>query len=159
MALFYHILCLRGTILKENVISLVRGLQSRCPIWTMPFSTKRVIQASNLGRADILWAWLCWAPTRHQFNRITLAVRKDARKAKIRLPELKARLVPAWLVGEGLRHALHYEWQAFAAIVDKTTPGRLPKDLEDLYRGMTAHVVRGCLQQSSVLHLIVIANV
>lgn len=92
--------------------------------------------------------------TLHELRRIALAVRKDARKARIRLPELKARLVPTWLVYEGLQHALRWEWRAIAVILDKKSQGRLPADLEGLYRGLTACVVLKCLKQSSALHFI-----
>lgn len=46
----------------------------------------------------------------HGMQRVAGAVRKQARKRKIRLEELKARLVPSELVQEGLACALEWEW-------------------------------------------------
>jgi len=72
----------------------------------------------------------------------------------VRLPELKARLVPPWLVYEGLRHALHWDWQAVVAVVDKGARQGGPDDREEIYRRLTAHVVTHCVRQHPLLRFV-----
>jgi hypothetical protein len=87
-------------------------------------------------------------------QRVAWAVRKDARKGRIRLSELKAHLVPSWLVYEGLRHALTCDWQTIVAVVDKGSKQDGPEDGEEIYRRLTAHVVKRCVHQRPLLHFI-----
>ena len=90
----------------------------------------------------------------HDLQRVAWAVRKDAHKGHVRLPELKARLVPPWLVYEGLRHALHWDWQAVVAVVDKGARQDGPDDREEIYRRLTAHVVTHCVRRHPLLHFV-----
>lgn len=87
-------------------------------------------------------------------ERVAWRVRKDARKQQIRLPELKAHLVPPQLVLDGLHFALQWDWQVIVGIVDKHRLTCVPDDKESIYRQVTTNVVLQCLERCSNTHLI-----
>jgi len=91
----------------------------------------------------------------HDLQRIAWTVRKDARKGHIRLPELKARLVPEWLVYTGLNNAMRWEWSAIIAVIDKGSRQHGPNNSEEIYRRLTAHVAKICVIRYPLLHFVV----
>lgn len=94
-------------------------------------------------------------PSLHGMQRVAGAVRKLARKRKVRLAELKARLVPSALVQEGLMRSLEWDWELLIAVVEKEAGAATVDAGEELYRRLMAHLVERCAQRYSILRVII----
>ncbi len=94
-------------------------------------------------------------PTLHGMQRVAGAVRKHARKRKVRLEELKARLVSLELVRKGLIRSLEWEWELLVAVVEKES-GAVQSDAgEELYRRLIVHLVERSAQRHATLRVII----
>jgi len=78
-----------------------------------------------------------------------------ARKRKIRLEELKARLVSPELVQEGLKRSLEWDWELVIAAVEKDSSSANAEPGEELYRRLMVHLVERCTQRHSTLRVII----
>lgn len=94
-------------------------------------------------------------PSLHGMQRVAGAVRKLARKRKIRLEELKARLVPSQLVHEGLLRALEWDWELVVAVIEKESGTLRTEGSEELYRRLMVHLVERCVQRRATLRVII----